>query len=140
MKSTDPYGQTPNGRDGEVYGPKQQVLDFIREQKKGLSRLERSMRAQTEILNDASRAAVYRELISDLRSQAGDARYHEAYKVEGMAEMADKLEGWIRYLTKYGWAEKYEVDGEPKLPTLEQKVDEAYIRHGAAAVVELFAR
>jgi hypothetical protein len=138
-KSQDPYGQS-DIVNGNAYGFKTKVQHMINAAKKELAQLQRLLHAQDEIVNDATRAAVYRELIADLRQQAGDAAYHAAYEVAGMKEAAERFTAWADYLSKYGWADKYTVDGEPKLMTLEDKVDEAYINGGAQAVIKLMSK
>lgn len=138
MTTRDPYSEPPSP--GEAFSPKVLVLQFIEEQKRGLARLQRAMRAQTEVLNDATRAAVYRELIADLKKQSGEAKYAAAYGEASMGDLATRLDSWADYLSKYGWAEKYTTGGEPKVPTLEDKIDDAYIRFGAGEVAKLFAR
>ncbi len=138
-KSTDPYGQS-DPQNANFYGFKSNLQTMIDKAKRELARLERLLHAQPEIINDASRAAVYRELVSDLRQQAGDAAYHAAYQVAGMAEAAERFTGWADYLTNYGWSSKYTIEGEKKVLTLEDKVDEAYIRGGSKAVIELMSK
>jgi hypothetical protein len=146
-KSHDPYGQSDPGN-GNFYGFKANLEHMIAKAKREIAKLERLLHAQPEIINDATRAAVYRELIADLKQEAGsyayDAGYAKAYGPAGegarLEELAEKLNGWANYLTNYGWSKKYTVDGEPKALRLEDKVDDAYIRGGAKAVLELMAK
>lgn len=137
--ASDPYGQS-DSRNGNFYGFKSNLQQMISGAKKELAKLERLLYAQPEIINDATRAAVYRELVADLRQQAGDAAYHAAYEVSGMKEAAEKFTAWADYLSKYGWASKYSIEGEPRTLTLENKVDDAYIRGGAKAVIEFMSK
>lgn len=143
MKSIDPYGQEPRGESTEVYGPKNRVLTFIAQQQKELASLKRAMQIPVEIINDATRAAVFRELINDLKSEAGTIRYnasYEGYPPKDM-ELVSRLEGWIEYLTKYShWGQKFLPDGSLKAPTLEEKIDSAYIRGGASEVLKLMSK
>lgn len=138
-KSTDPYGQSDSAN-GNFYGFKANLQHMIDKAKKELARLELLLHAQPEIINDATRAAVYRELVADLRQQAGEAGYYAAYEQAGMKEAAERFTAWADYLSKYGWASKYTIEGEPRILTLEIKVDEAYIQGGAQAVIKLMSK
>lgn len=138
-KSSDPYGQS-DPHNQNFYGFKSNLQHMIDKTKRELARLERLLHAQPEIINDATRAAVYRELVADLRQQAGDAEYHAAYEVAGMKEAAERFTAWADYLSKYGWASKYSIEGEKNVLTLEDKVDDAYIKGGAKAVIEFMSK
>lgn len=135
----DPYGQR-DPEEGQFYGFKSSLLTMISKAKQELARLERLVHRQDEIINDATRAAVYRELVADIRKDAGSAAYYAAYGDKGQEELAQVLTFRADFLVKYGWAGKFSVEGEPKLLTLEDKIDEAYIRGGAKNVIEFMSK
>lgn len=77
-------------------------------------------------------------------SYSYDAGYEEAAgrvdQAKGLRDEASRLEGWANYLETYSWVAKYLPSGEPRLPTLEDRIDSAYIKGGAHAVLELMAK
>lgn len=139
MSISDPYGQ-PDPDEGQFYGFKTMLLQMIEQSKRQLARLEKLVHRQDEIINDATRAAVYRELVADIRKDAGSAAYYAAYGDKGQEELAQVLTSRADFLTKYGWGGKFTIEGERKVWTLEDKVDDAYQRGGAKSVIELMSK
>lgn len=139
MTIQDPYGQ-PDPDEGQFYGFKTMLLQMIEKSKRELARLEKLIHRQDEIINDATRAAVYRELVADIRKDAGSASYYGSYGDKGQEELAQVLTSRADYLTKYGWGGKFTIEGEPKALTLEDKIDDAYIKGGAKAVITFMSK
>lgn len=103
---TDPDGQT-DPEAGNFYGLKRKFLFEIETMRATLTNLHKLVYRQDEVLNDATRIAVYKELVADLKKEHGFLSYDNAY-TGGLEESIRRLEGAINYLSKYGWAKKLE--------------------------------
>lgn len=143
----DPYGQT-DYRNGNFYGLKLYLLQEFAQLKQAIAKTERLIRNQEVIVNDATRAVVLRELVDQLRKSAADNEYNAGYEemagrvadAKRMRDEAGRISNWADYLMNYGWLKKYLPNGEPKVPTLADKIDDAYISGGADAVLKLMAK
>lgn len=114
VTKTDPDGQADMTH-GNPYGLKQWLLQEISKLKKTLAQAERLLHSQEVIINDMTRAAVLRELVTELRRSAGSLNYDAGYEEMGgrvdqakrLRDEANRIEAWVSYLETYGWVKKY---------------------------------